>query len=402
MKKMKKILLITTVIFTQFSLFGNVETETHKNHNESNLIQVALLLDTSGSMKGLIDQAKCQLWNVISDLEKANKSSQPIRLQIALYQFGIAKDAGGSEENGFLEKVVGFTDNLDHLSSKLFSLHAGNGGNEYYGEVIKSALDHLTWSTDPKVYKVAFVAGNETFHQGKVSFSELTEHIKDKSITVNTIYCGPEKKKGDFDGWKTAASSVKGLFRQIDHNHHLPEIETPYDKPMRELNAKLNDTFVWFGDGSHHAASNQHKQDANALELSDHAFAARMSAKIGHLYHHVHHDLIDAIRHGKVDPSKMAVEQMPSLLASLDAEARMKLISDKTNERQIIRRKMADLISKRHRFLETKMSESHDLKFDSEKVLGSALSKAIRKQAKSKGYSFSRKNRPSDKKTAQK
>ena len=66
--------------------------------------------------------------------------------------------------------------------------------------------------------------------------------------------------------------------------------------------------------------------------------------KIGHLYHHVNHDLIDAIRHGKVDPSKMAVEQMPPLLASLDAEARMKLISDKTNERQVIRRKMADLI----------------------------------------------------------
>ena len=389
---MKKILYITLTIFTHFSLFGDLETETQKNQNESNLIQVALLLDTSGSMKGLIDQAKCQLWNVISDLERANKSSQPIRLQIALYQFGIAKDAGGSEENGFLEKVVGFTDNLDHLSSKLFSLHAGNGGNEYYGEVIKSALDHLAWSTDPKVYKVAFVAGNETFHQGKVSFSELTEHIKDKSITVNTIYCGPEKKKGDFDGWKTAASSVKGLFRQIDHNHHLPEIETPFDKPMRDLNAKLNETFVWFGEGSQHAASNQHQQDANALDLSDHAFAARMSAKIGHLYHHVHHDLIDAIQHGKADPSKMEVDQMPPLLASLDAEARKKLISDKTMDRQVIRRKMADLISKRHRFLEMKMSESHDLKFDGDKVLGSALSKAIRKQAKSKGYSFSRKN----------
>ena len=71
------------------------------NNSDSNLIQVALLLDTSGSMKGLIDQAKCQLWNVISDLEKAKKSEQPISLQIALYQFGIAKDAGGTEENGF-------------------------------------------------------------------------------------------------------------------------------------------------------------------------------------------------------------------------------------------------------------------------------------------------------------
>ena len=117
-----------------------------------------------------------------------------------------------------------------------------------------------------------------------------------------------------------------------------------------------------------------------------------MSAKIGHLYHHVNHDLIDAIQHGKVDPSKMKVDQMPPLLASLDAEARKKLISDKTKDRQVIRRKMADLISKRHRFLEMKMSESHDLKFDGDKVLGAALSKAIRKQAKSKGYSFSKKN----------
>ena len=397
---MKKILYITLTIFSHFSLFGDVDNSTHEKHADSNLIQVALLLDTSGSMKGLIDQAKCQLWNVISDLEKAKKSKQPISLQIALYQFGIAKDAGGTEENGYLKKVVEFTDNLDHLSSKLFALHAGNGGNEYYGGVIKSALEHLEWSSNPNVYKVAFVAGNETFHQGRVSFSDLIDHIKSKSITLNTVYCGPEKKPGDFDGWKTATSSVNGLFKQIDHNHHLPEIETPYDKPMRELNAKLNDTFVWFGEGSHHAASNQHQQDANALNLSDHAFAARMSAKIGHLYHHVHHDLIDAINHGKVDPSTMAVEQMPPLLASLDAEDRMKLISDKTNERQVIRRKMADLISKRHRFLETKMSKSHDLNFDSDKVLGSVLSKAIRKQAKSKGYSFSRKNRSSDKKTA--
>ena len=53
---------------------------------------------------------------------------------------------------------------------------------------------------------------------------------------------------------------------------------------------------------------------------------------------------------------------------------------------------MADLISKRHRFLEMKLSESNDLKFVDDKVLGSTLSKAIRKQAKSKGYSFSRKN----------
>ena len=190
---MKKILLLLTVVLTNSSLWGIVENKSKPN--DSNLIQVALLLDTSGSMKGLIDQAKCQLWNVVSDLEKAKKSSQPIKLQIALYQFGISKNEGGTEENGYLKKVVGFTDNLDHLSSKLFALHVGNGGREYYGEVIKAASDHLFWSSSPDVYKVVFVAGNETFNQGHVSFSDISEHIKRKSITVNTIYCGPEKSR---------------------------------------------------------------------------------------------------------------------------------------------------------------------------------------------------------------
>jgi len=104
--KMKKILYITLTIFTYLSLFGDVDKSTHEKHADSNLIQVALLLDTSGSMKGLIDQAKCQLWNVISDLEKAKKSRKPISLEIALYKFGIAKDEGGTEENGYLKKVV--------------------------------------------------------------------------------------------------------------------------------------------------------------------------------------------------------------------------------------------------------------------------------------------------------
>ena len=82
---MKKNLLITTVIFTHFSLFGDVETEKANNLTDSNLIQVALLLDTSGSMKGLIDQAKCQLWNVISDLEKAKSEGRVKKIGVSVY-----------------------------------------------------------------------------------------------------------------------------------------------------------------------------------------------------------------------------------------------------------------------------------------------------------------------------
>ena len=63
---------------------------------------------------------------------------------------------------------------------------------------------------------------------------------------MNTVYCGPEKKPGVFDGWKTATSSVNGLFKQIDHNHHLPAIETPFDKPMgTKYSIERNFRMVW-------------------------------------------------------------------------------------------------------------------------------------------------------------
>lgn len=165
-------------------------------------------------------------------------------------------------------------------------------------------------------------------------------------------------------------------------------METPFDEQMRELNREMNDTFVWFGDGAEKAEKSQRAQDANVSKMSDHAYAARMSAKIGHLYHHVHHDLVDAMAHGKADLATMSDDQMPAALAKLSPDDRVKFMEEKTNERQAVRRKMADVISKRHQFLETKMTGQMKKPSDGSLVLGRALTLAIRKQAESKGYAF--------------
>ena len=349
---------------------------------EGALVQVALLLDTSGSMKGLIDQARCQLWNVVSELSQARRDGSPISLQIAVYQYGSKQLPSG---DGFLRQVIGFSDNLDEISQALFSLTVG-GDKEFCGQVIGAAIGDLEWDASPDVYKAIFIAGNESFDQGPVSYGELLTPINGRSLTVNTIYCGT-KEKGE-EQWQSAAGLVGGLFARIDHNHHLPDIQTPFDERMRKLNEKMNATFVWYGPGSTEAAKNQSQQDANAKEMSDHAFAARMSAKIGHLYHHVHHDLIDAIAHGKVDLATMPEAEMPELMVKLTPAERIEMITDKTRQRQAVQREMADLISSRHRFLEEKMSESLDQPAGGALVLGGALARAIREQAQKKGYTF--------------
>ena len=51
-------------------------------------VQLALLLDTSNSMDGLIDQAKTQLWKIVGEFAKTKLAGKSPRLEVALYEYG--------------------------------------------------------------------------------------------------------------------------------------------------------------------------------------------------------------------------------------------------------------------------------------------------------------------------
>ena len=51
-------------------------------------VQIALLLDTSNSMDGLIEQAKSQLWSVVNEFIRAKRDGRPPALEVALYEYG--------------------------------------------------------------------------------------------------------------------------------------------------------------------------------------------------------------------------------------------------------------------------------------------------------------------------
>src|SRR5262245_43918989 len=96
------------------------------------LVQIALLLDTSNSMDGLINQARTQLWTIVNEFSRCKRDGQVPRLQVALYEYG---NDGLSPGEGFIRMVLPFTDDLDKVSEKLFCLTT-NGGSEFCGQVI--------------------------------------------------------------------------------------------------------------------------------------------------------------------------------------------------------------------------------------------------------------------------
>ena len=121
------------------------------------LIQMAVLLDTSGSMSGLIEQAKTQLWTIVNEFALAKRDGQVPMLQVGLYEYG--KSSIPAKE-GYIRMILPLTTDLDKVSEELFALKT-NGGDEYCGKVIKSATESLAWSKSNDDMKMIVIAGNE-------------------------------------------------------------------------------------------------------------------------------------------------------------------------------------------------------------------------------------------------
>ena len=73
------------------------------------LIQVAILLDNSGSMSGLIDQAKTQLWKMVNEFITMRRNGQLPEIQVALYTYG----------NPPPKRLLPLTNDLDKVSEML-------------------------------------------------------------------------------------------------------------------------------------------------------------------------------------------------------------------------------------------------------------------------------------------
>ena len=139
-------------------------------------IQIALLLDTSNSMDGLIEQAKSQLWNIVNELGKAKCDGQNTIVEIALYEYG---NDGLNGVSGFVRKVLPLTTDLDKISTQLFELQT-NGGQEYCGTVINRATQQLEWSSNDNDIRMIFIAGNEPFNQGSFSYEKACGNARAK------------------------------------------------------------------------------------------------------------------------------------------------------------------------------------------------------------------------------
>lgn len=361
---------IVLILFAGLSL--NTQAKTKK-------IKIALLLDTSGSMDGLIDQAKSQLWSLVNELAGAKCEGQKPELQIALYEYG--NDAL-PEKEGYIRMVTPLTGDLDKISEDLFKLTT-NGGSEFCGYVIKTALRQLEWSADTGNLQVIFIAGNEPFTQGNVPYKTVCAEAKRKNIVVNTIFCGPYEE-GIRTSWKHGADLTGGSYMSIEQDRKTVFVPSPYDDKIAELNSKMNTTYIEYGAEGKMKKASQAKQDMNAGSYGVASTVTRAVSKTKHVYKNSSWDLIDASDEKEFDVTKVPQAQLPESMKAMTQTQKIKFVADKKAEREKIKKEIDALNKQReaHVALQTKNTIKND------KMLDKSMINTIKKQAAGKRFVF--------------
>ncbi|SIR12955.1 VWA domain-containing protein [Chryseobacterium sp. RU33C] len=384
-----------TALLSSGNLPDNRYAKSNENHNfqvqnnvlipvnsitKENKIQVALLLDTSNSMDGLIDQAKSRLWNIVNTLTTLRYNGKAPEIEIALYEYG----NDGIRDENYIRQVTPLTQDLDLVSEKLFALRT-NGGSEYCGAVIRDASANLNWDSNEKSMKLIYIAGNESFDQGKINYKEVVSKSKGKNIYTNTIFCG-SREEGIQTFWQNGALLGGGKYFNIDSDRKVLYIETPYDIRISECNAKLNDTYIYYGNHGSEYRLKQITQDKNAEAQSASNLVERAVAKSKkNAYKNDHWDLVDKAEKDAGFIANVKESELPAELKGKSKEEIQKTIAIKSAAREKIQKEIEELSRKRQTYIDSEMKKRGT---DDSDDLGKAIESSILELAKKNGYSL--------------
>ena len=343
------------------------------------LIQMAILLDTSNSMDGLINQAKSELWKIVNEFAMAKQGGVRPQLQVALYEYG----NDNIKTKGYVRMVLPLTDDLDKVSEELFALRT-LGGSEYCGQVIDSAVTDLKWSKSNNDLKVIFIAGNEPFTQGPIDYRKSCKSAITSGIVVNTIHCG-SSEEGVKGKWKDGAMLADGRYMHIDQNKAVAHIAAPQDKEIAELGAELNKTYLAYGSAGAAAAARQQAQDANASSVSASTATQRAVFKSSYQYDNDAWDLVDAVDNDKVKLEDLKDEELPENMRKMSTEERKAFIADNAKKRNETQEKIRKLNDERKKYVADKRREMQESEGD---PLDSVMIKAVREQGEKRNFEF--------------
>ena len=316
-------------------------------------VEVVFVLDTTGSMGGLIHAAKEKIWSIASTLAQAQQAPE-ISMGLVAY-----RDRG----DAYVTKVVDLNRDLDSMYVKLMDFAADGGGDgpEAVNEALEAAINRMSWSQDQSTYRVVFLVGDAPPHmdyQDDAKYPQVVAAAAAKGIVVNTIQCGG--LSDTVAPWQQIAALGHGRYFTVEQAGNAVAIETPFDARIATLAAELDGTRLFYGTAEQQAAMAA-KVDATTRLNEEASVAARARrgafnvSSAGETNLLGERELVDDVASGRVDLAAVPPAQLPASIAALPAEAQSEVLAQTAQKREELKLQIADLAAQRDAYIETQV-----------------------------------------------
>ena len=355
---MKTIPLLSILASAAFATASAAEAEPDPAPVDA---EVVFVLDTTGSMSGLIEGAKQKIWSIAGGIME--RTGGEVRIGLVPY-----RDRG----DNYVTRLYPLTNNLDQVYADLQGFRAAGGGDtpESVNQALHEAVSEIRWSDSPRVLKTIFLVGDCPPHMDypdDVKYPESCALATNRNIVVSTVQCGGHGETTPI--WQEIAERTGGGFTQIGQSGSMKMVETPFDAEIQKLNTELGRTVLPYG----RMEDQSSLRDLVKMNVGSSAFVAgarnavKARAMVG--------DKLAAPVAGfdlTAEPEllgKLDAKDLPEEMQGLSAEERQAKLDEAVARRKALNAQLLELDRKRSDFLR-KAAESasaeEDASFDGE------------------------------------
>ncbi|TBR20751.1 VWA domain-containing protein [bacterium] len=339
-------------------------------------VDVVFIIDTTSSMGGLLEAAKTKVWGIANEIAKG-KPTPEIRMGLVAF-----RDKG----DAYVTQVTDLTKDLDKMYAQLLALRPEGGGDgpEHVVQALADAGAKVSWSKDPKTFKVAYLVGDAPAHEDYADAPKLdavVQALVKKGVVVNTIQCGSGGQTQE--QWTRVARLGEGRYAALAHDGGVADSGTPFDARLSELGSRLDGTTLAFGARRESTVASLSAARGMMAMAPASAAAERASFKAGSggSAFEADSDLLAAVESKRVDLGKLKDSELPADLRGKTPEERKARLDATRREREALKAEIASVAKERDAWRKKNAAPKGDA-FDAKLV------ETLKVQAARKGIAY--------------
>jgi hypothetical protein len=338
---------------TAIPVVPEIEQYPEGNPGDGKTLEMVFVIDTTGSMGGLIEGAKQKIWGIINEVMQ--KQSQP-RVKVGLVAF---RDRG----DAYVTKVTPLTEDLDAVYSELMDYNAAGGGDtpEAVASGLSDAVAKAGWTKSRQgLAQIIFLVGDAPPQTGgnEASVLEITASATARNMIVNTIQCGDSDQTRKV--WQEIAQRGQGKYFAIAQDGGVETVRTPYDDRLAELGRQIGGTYTAYGSETMREASTEAVTSTESKMTANTNSSVRADRAMNKALNRDAYkgDLLQDIENGKTDLGKVKEDELPADLKAMPTPARAQEVEKRLGERKKVRVEILNLSKQRAEYLKEERNRS--------------------------------------------